>query len=101
MEPREQEVWFFVTDTGPGIPEDQLPRLFDRYWQAKRTARLGTGLGLTIAKGIIEAQGGRIGVESKLGIGSTFFFTLPRANPPIGLTPDSQREGLGPEAPAK
>ena len=82
VEPRDQEVWFFVTDTGPGIPEDQLPRLFDRYWQAKRTARLGTGLGLTIAKGIIEAQGGRIGVESQLGVGSTFFFTLPRATLP-------------------
>jgi PAS domain S-box-containing protein len=81
VEPREREVWFFVTDTGPGIPEDQLPRLFDRFWQAKRTARLGTGLGLTIAKGIIEAQEGRIGVESQLGIGSTFYFTLPRANP--------------------
>jgi PAS domain S-box-containing protein len=89
VEPRGQEVWFFVTDTGPGIPEDQLPRLFDRYWQAKRTARLGTGLGLTIAKGIIEAQDGRIGVESQLGVGSTFFFTLPRANPP-GSAPDSQ-----------
>ncbi len=81
VEPRESEVWFFITDTGPGIPEDQLPRLFDRFWQAKRTARLGTGLGLTIAKGIIEAQDGRIGVESQLGVGSTFFFTLPRASP--------------------
>ena len=85
------EVWFFVTDTGPGIPEDQLPRLFDRYWQAKRTARLGTGLGLTIAKGIIEAQGGRIGVESQLGVGSTFFFTLPRAT--AGRAPDRTARG--------
>jgi signal transduction histidine kinase len=82
VEPRGPEVMFFVTDTGPGIPDDQLPRLFDRFWQAKRTARLGTGLGLTIAKGIIEAQGGRIGVESQLGVGSTFFFTLPRASLP-------------------
>ena len=92
VEPRDQEVCFSVTDTGPGIPEDQLPRLFDRYWQAKRTARLGTGLGLTIAKGIIEAQGGRIAVESKLGVGSTFSFTLPRANPPTGSPPDSPRD---------
>jgi signal transduction histidine kinase len=92
VEPRDQEVCFSVTDTGPGIPEDQLPRLFDRYWQAKRTARLGTGLGLAIAKGIIEAQGGRIAVESKLGVGSTFSFTLPRANPPTGSAPDSPRE---------
>jgi PAS domain S-box-containing protein len=100
VEPRDQEVWFFVTDTGPGIPEDQLPRLFDRYWQAKRTARLGTGLGLTIAKGIIEAQDGRIGVESQLGVGSTFFFTLPRANPP-GSVPDSQKDATAAETPAK
>ncbi len=87
VEPRGPEVMFFVTDTGPGIPDDQLPRLFDRFWQAKRTARLGTGLGLTIAKGIIEAQGGRIGVESQLGVGSTFFFTLPRSSLP-GASPD-------------
>ncbi len=100
VEPRDQEVWFFVTDTGPGIPEDQLPRLFDRYWQAKRTARLGTGLGLTIAKGIIEAQDGRIGVESQLGVGSTFFFTLPRANPPVAV-PDSQRDAGASETPPK
>ncbi len=93
VEPRDRDVWFFVTDTGPGIPEDQLPRLFDRFWQAKRTARLGTGLGLTIAKGIIEAQDGRIGVESQLGVGSTFFFTLPRANlPTAGAVPESQKE---------
>ena len=90
VEPRGPEVMFFVTDTGPGIPDDQLPRLFDRFWQAKRTARLGTGLGLTIAKGIIEAQGGRIGVESQLGVGSTFFFTLPRSSLP-GASPDSGR----------
>ncbi len=94
VEPRETEVWFFITDTGPGIPEDQLPRLFDRYWQAKRTARLGTGLGLTIAKGIIEAQDGRIGVDSQLGVGSTFFFTLPRATPPAAA-PDGKSDGGG------
>ncbi len=51
VEPRDQDVWFYVTDTGPGIPEDQLPRLFDRFWQAKRTARLGTGLGLDDRQG--------------------------------------------------
>jgi signal transduction histidine kinase len=93
-EPRNNEVWFFITDTGPGIPEDQLPRLFDRYWQAKRTARLGTGLGLTIAKGIIEAQDGRIGVESQVGVGSTFFFTLPRATT-AGTESEAKKEGGG------
>ena len=82
VEARGAEAWFFVTDTGPGIPQEHLPRIFERFWQAKKTARLGTGLGLTIAKGIVEAQDGRIGVESRVGVGSTFFFTLPRANPP-------------------
>ncbi len=81
VEPRARDVRFFVSDTGPGIPTDQLPHIFERFWQAKRTARLGTGLGLTIAKGIIEAHGGQIGVESQVGGGSTFFFTLPRGGP--------------------
>jgi signal transduction histidine kinase len=77
------EVWLSVTDTGPGVPAEDLPHVFDRFWQAKKTARLGTGLGLSIAKGIVEAHGGRIWVESKVGVGSTFFFTLPLAPRPI------------------
>ncbi|MDI1433980.1 PAS domain S-box protein [Polyangium sorediatum] len=68
-----------VSDTGPGIPDAQLPHLFERYWQAKETARLGSGLGLAIAKGIVEAHGGRIWAESTLGHGSTFHFTVPMA----------------------
>jgi signal transduction histidine kinase len=72
------EVRFAVADTGPGIPPESLPHVFDRYWQAKRTANLGTGLGLAIAKGIVGAHGGTIAVESTLGQGSTFSFTLPR-----------------------
>ncbi|MDC0742524.1 PAS domain S-box protein [Polyangium mundeleinium] len=70
-----------VSDTGPGIPDAQLPHLFERYWQAKETARLGSGLGLAIAKGIVEAHGGRIWAESTLGHGSTFHFTVPTAEP--------------------
>ena len=66
-----------VSDTGPGIPTEQLPLLFDRYWQASRTMRGGAGLGLPIAKGIVEAHGGRIWVESTSGEGSTFCFSLP------------------------
>lgn len=66
-----------VTDSGPGISTEQMPHLFDRYWQAKRDGRLGIGLGLSIAKGIVEAHGGRIWAESMLGKGSTFHFTLP------------------------
>jgi signal transduction histidine kinase len=70
-------VKFCVSDGGPGIPAADLPHVFDRYWQAKKTARLGIGLGLSIAKGIVDAHGGRIWAESELGLGSTFFFTLP------------------------
>jgi PAS domain S-box-containing protein len=71
------EVRFAVTDTGPGIPPDQIPHLFGRYWQADSLDRRGVGLGLSIAQGIVEAHGGRIWVESRRGAGSTFFFTLP------------------------
>ena len=67
-----------VSDDGPGIAPEQMPRIFDRYWHlAQRESRHGAGLGLYIAKGIIENHGGRIWVESTLGHGSTFFFTLP------------------------
>jgi signal transduction histidine kinase len=68
-----------VADTGPGIPQEHLPRIFDRFWQVPGTKK-GSGLGLSIAKGIVEAHGGRIWAESQLGIGSTFFFTVPMAN---------------------
>ncbi|WP_437279372.1 GAF domain-containing sensor histidine kinase [Sorangium sp. So ce375] len=76
-EPWGREVRLSVRDTGPGIPEDQRARIFERYWQAKETAHKGTGLGLSIAKALVEVHGGRIWVESKVGEGSTFFFTLP------------------------
>jgi signal transduction histidine kinase len=69
-----------VTDTGPGIAPEDLLRLFDPYWRSSGTRRKGTGLGLYIAKGIIEAHGGRIWAESELGRGSTFFFTLPTSS---------------------
>jgi signal transduction histidine kinase len=74
---------FRVTDTGPGIDPADVPHLFDRFWQARdRPRRGGVGLGLAIAKGIVQAHGGRIAVESRLGAGSTFCFTLPIAEPP-------------------
>jgi PAS domain S-box-containing protein len=71
------EVVFWVADTGIGISEESLPTLFDRFWQGRRADRRGAGLGLAIAKGIIEAHGGRIWVESQLGVGTTFFVTVP------------------------
>ena len=70
---------FSVSDTGQGISPEQLPHVFEQFWQARRSGRQGTGLGLTIAHGIVDAHGGRIGVESTVGEGSTFFFTLPLA----------------------
>jgi len=66
-----------VSDTGPGIEPEELPHLFDRFWQGQRSRRGSAGLGLAIAKGIIEAHGGRIGVESTPGHGSTFYIFLP------------------------
>ena len=74
--PAEDEVVFHVTDSGPGIPEEQIPHLFEQFWQARSDKR-GVGLGLTIAKGIVDAHGGRIWAESVVGSGSTFSFTLP------------------------
>ncbi|WNG19407.1 ATP-binding protein [Cystobacter fuscus] len=76
-EPGEGSVRFSVKDTGPGIPPEQLPHLFDRYWQARDKARMGSGLGLFISRGIIAAHGGHIWVDSTVGVGSTFSFTLP------------------------
>ena len=73
------EVRFGVIDTGPGIPAEQLPHIFGRFWQAKTSDHRGIGLGLAIAKGIVEAHNGRIWVESHVGLGSTFYFTLPVA----------------------
>ncbi len=74
---RDDEVLFGISDTGPGIPHEHLSDIFSPYWQAKRTERLGAGLGLPIAKGIVEAHGGRIWVESEQGSGTQFYFTLP------------------------
>jgi signal transduction histidine kinase len=76
-----QEAVFSVSDTGPGIPPEELPRIFDRFWQAKKNDRGGIGLGLSIVQGLVEAHGGRLWAESKPGAGASFFFTLPLAEP--------------------
>jgi PAS domain S-box-containing protein len=77
----DQEVVFWVADSGAGIGPADVPHVFDRFWQATRGDRRGAGLGLPISKGIVEAHGGHIWVESTLGQGSTFFFSIPRARP--------------------
>lgn len=71
-------VTYSITDTGPGIAPELQSKVFNRYWQDEKTANKGTGLGLAIAKGIVEAHGGKIGVTSEIGVGSTFWFELPR-----------------------
>ena len=77
---RDDVVEIAVADTGPGIPADELPKIFDRFWHSRRSSPVrGTGLGLPIARGIVEAHGGQLRVESTVGVGSTFAFTLPVA----------------------
>jgi signal transduction histidine kinase len=66
-----------VTDTGIGISPEHLPRIFDRFWQAKESAYKGIGLGLAISKALTEAQGGTISVRSIEGQGTSVLFTLP------------------------
>lgn len=78
-EPGDGEVRFAVSDSGPGIPEEDMEHLFDRFWQADGVRQGGQGLGLTITRGIVEAHGGRISAESAPGHGTTFRFTLPVA----------------------
>ena len=87
-------VVFRVEDTGRGISEALLPHIFDRFWQANPSDRRGAGLGLSIAKSIVEGHRGTISVESKPGIGSTFRFTVPVA--PSIHTSDSEREHHAP-----
>jgi signal transduction histidine kinase len=72
---------FSVSDTGAGIAEEDLPHVFDRFWQARRGRDGGAGLGLAIVRGIIAAHGGEAGAESEVGKGSTFWFTLPVEDP--------------------
>jgi signal transduction histidine kinase/DNA-binding response OmpR family regulator len=82
-EPRDGEVCVGVTDTGSGIPAEYRERIFEPYWsKSPDGSHRGSGLGLPIAKEIVEAHGGRLWLESREGTGSTFCFTLPAAKPP-------------------
>ena len=74
--------YFAVTDTGPGIRAEDAAHIFDRFWKRETGGKKGTGLGLFIAKGIVDAHRGKIWVESAVGQGTTFHFTLPTANGP-------------------
>lgn len=75
------EIVFWVADTGDGIAAADISHVFDRFWQVRRPKRSGAGLGLAIVREIVLAHGGRLWVESHLGFGSTFFFSLPTTPP--------------------
>jgi len=70
---------FVVADTGPGIARIELPHIFEPYWSGRAGKKTGTGLGLFIAKAIVEAHGGSLGVQSEEGQGATFTVVLPVA----------------------
>ena len=94
---RADAVYASVRDTGPGIPPEQIPHLFDRFWQASRSDTRGLGLGLSIVKAIVEAHGGSVQVESVLNQGSSFCLRLPRADVQPLPTPNE----LGTTAPGR
>lgn len=82
VKPDGNRVWIEVSDTGIGIAPDDLPHVFERFWRADRSRNRtsgGTGIGLAISRRLVELQGGAIEVESELGVGSTFRFSLPTA----------------------
>jgi two-component system sensor histidine kinase VicK len=83
LKEKEKEIEFSIRDTGIGIPKNQQSRVFTKFFRGSNAIRMeteGSGLGLFIAKNIIEAHGGRIWFESEEGKGTTFYFTLPTAS---------------------
>jgi signal transduction histidine kinase len=80
VEARGHEILFLVSDNGRGISEEDIKHLFERYWRSGEAEHKGTGLGLAIARGIVTAHGGLIWVESELGRGTAFLFTVPAAD---------------------
>jgi signal transduction histidine kinase len=93
---KDSDAVFSVTDTGPGIPREDLEKLFEKFWQRRRTDKRGVGLGLSIARGIVEAHGGRIWADSTVGLGSTFSFTIPAVIEPTPPGGTDQRVGKSP-----
>jgi two-component system sensor histidine kinase KdpD len=77
-----RELLLSVGDRGPGIPPELMPRIFEKFFRAPGAPTGGSGLGLTIAKGFIEAQGGSITAENRPGAGALFSLHLPQADPP-------------------
>jgi PAS domain S-box-containing protein len=102
-EESEREVRIGVRDTGRGVPQEALPHVFERYWQAEGAKRAGAGLGLSIVKGIVDAHGGRVWAQSTPGQGSTFWFSLPsfegrsaEAEVEDAEAPSARASGAGP-----
>jgi two-component system phosphate regulon sensor histidine kinase PhoR len=88
IEKDQREVLVSVQDTGIGIPKEDLPRIFERFYRVDkgRSQELGgTGLGLSIVKHLVQAHGGKVWVDSQPGKGSTFYFTLPKKSVAISL----------------
>jgi signal transduction histidine kinase len=76
---RDEDILHEIRDTGIGIPKDKIERVFDEFYQVETSKHGGTGLGLAITKRLVEEHGGKIWVESQLGKGTTFYFTIPRS----------------------
>jgi signal transduction histidine kinase len=95
----EDYVRITVRDEGPGISPESLPHLFERYWRKDTHDRKGTGLGLFIAKGIVEAHEGSLSVETEIGRGTTFMFSRPtervQVSPASGMDPTAPSSGAG------
>ena len=85
-----------VTDHGEGIAPDQLPYIWDRYYKVDkvhRRATVGTGIGLSIVKGVLESHSATYGVDSTLGVGSTFWFEIPMSEAQNPIQQEEQNNG--------
>jgi PAS domain S-box-containing protein len=92
----QNQIVFSVADTGAGIAEADFEHIFDRFWQVPKAKRRGAGLGLPIVKGLVQAHGGSVWVQSTVGKGSTFFFTIPMAAQAGGVREDNEIPKLAP-----